>query len=135
MGMGEVDIVPGADCDCPGTGGFVGPGSQGDESSEEGVGDLEYNGFMSANRRHQCPECGYEYEPWVEICPDCGVLVEDVVDDEGRRKSALLGRDEDPHWKVVTNVPNAIIGSLLKSQLEDAGIPVLMRRSASADIA
>jgi hypothetical protein len=90
---------------------------------------------MSANRRHQCPECGYEYEPWVEICPDCGVLVEDVVDAEGQRKGALLGRDEDPHWKVVTNVPNAIIGSLLKSQLEDAGIPVLMRRSASADIA
>src|SRR4029453_2677767 len=38
-------------------------------------------------------------------------------------------------WTVVTNVPNAIIGTFIKSQLEDAGIPVLMQRSPSADIA
>lgn len=90
---------------------------------------------MSENKRHVCPQCGYEYEPWVEICPDCGVLVIDVEDVQTGRKAATLGKDEDPHWTFVTNVPNAIIGSLLKSQLEDAGIPVLMRRSASADIA
>jgi hypothetical protein len=43
--------------------------------------------------------------------------------------------DEDPRWTVVTNVPNAILGNLIKSQLEDAGIPVVMMRSKSADIA
>ncbi|MEO5952209.1 MAG: hypothetical protein ABIQ44_07070, partial [Chloroflexia bacterium] len=94
-----------------------------------------YNDLMSANKRHQCPKCGYEYEQWVEICPDCGVLIEEFEEGKSGRKGATLGRDEDPHWMVVTNVPNAIIGNLLKDQLEDAGIPVLMRRSASADIA
>src|SRR5438093_344611 len=38
-------------------------------------------------------------------------------------------------WSIVTNVPNAIIGTFMKTQLEDAGIPVLMFRSRSADIA
>jgi len=50
-------------------------------------------------------------------------------------KKGKFGFDEDPHWTVVTNVPNAIIGNFIKSQLEDAGIPVLMQRSPSADIA
>lgn len=90
---------------------------------------------MSEKQRRICPECGYEYEPWVEICPDCGVLIVTVDEEQGDGKQAVLGVDEDPRWTVVTNVPNAIIGTLIKSQLEDAGIPVLMRRSASADIA
>jgi hypothetical protein len=46
-----------------------------------------------------------------------------------------LGADEDPHWTIVMNTPNSIIGNFLKSQLEDAGIPVLMQRAQSADIA
>ncbi|HEY0072407.1 MAG TPA: hypothetical protein VGE04_20800, partial [Chloroflexia bacterium] len=45
-----------------------------------------------------------------------------------------MGVDEDPRWTVVTNVPNVIIGSLIKDQLQDAGIPVYMLRSSSADI-
>jgi hypothetical protein len=91
---------------------------------------------MEPHATHRCPQCGYEYEPWIEICPDCGVLIETIEDgaaSRGGRKS--FGPDEDPHWTVVTNVPNAIIGNLIKSQLEDAGIPVLMQRSPSADIA
>ena len=87
---------------------------------------------MEPQKIHRCPQCGYEYEPWVEICPDCGVLIEtvDVEDKKGK-----FGFDEDPRWTVVTNVPNAIIGNFIKGQLEDAGIPVLMQRSPSADIA
>jgi hypothetical protein len=45
-----------------------------------------------------------------------------------------LDDDTDPEWTVAANVPNAIIGSVLKKQLEDAGIPVLMFRARSADI-
>jgi hypothetical protein len=52
-----------------------------------------------------------------------------------KRGKGTLDPDEDPRWTVVTNVPNAIIGNLIKNQLEDAGIPVLMQRSPSADIA
>ena len=64
------------------------------------------------------------------------MLVQNVAAGDGR-KSGLGGfdPDEDPRWTVVTNVPNAIIGNLIKSQLEDAGIPVFMQRSPSADIA
>ncbi len=100
-----------------------------------------YNGVMSARQRHYCPKCGYDYEPWVEICPDCGVLTETIDSGDQPHLDVIkggrgtYGPDDDPHWKVVTNMPNAIIGSLIKSQLEDAGIPVLMRRSPSADIA
>jgi hypothetical protein len=88
---------------------------------------------------HYCPNCGYEYESWIEICPDCGVLVKprqekDAPSDLASGKGEL-GTDEDPHWTVVTNMPNAIIGGLIKSQLEDAGIPVLMMRAPSAAIA
>lgn len=45
-----------------------------------------------------------------------------------------LDDDTDPEWTVAANVPNALIGSVLKKQLEDAGIPVLMFRARSADI-
>ncbi|HEX8599369.1 MAG TPA: hypothetical protein VF952_12735 [Chloroflexia bacterium] len=89
---------------------------------------------MSTESRRVCPSCGYEYEQWVEVCPDCNTPV-------GMQPAKLemvrgqLGDDEDPRWTVVTNVPNAILGDLIKNQLEDAGIPVVMMRSPSADIA
>ena len=88
---------------------------------------------MATEQTKQCPKCGYEYEAWVDICPDCGTTLEE------RPKLELikgkLDRDTDPRWTVVTNVPNAIIGNFVKGQLEDAGIPVLMFRARSADIA
>ncbi len=87
---------------------------------------------MASQRPNYCPKCGYEYESWVEICPDCGILVEPVPDKRGHGGEHM--DDGDPHWTVVTNVPNAMIGNVIKSQLEDAGIPVLMMRSKSADI-
>src|SRR5437867_252861 len=86
---------------------------------------------MSSELSNTCPQCGYEYETWVERCPDCGVPLEL----RPRKDKAKLSQDEDPRWSIVTNVPNAIIGTFMKTQLEDAGIPVLMFRSRSADIA
>lgn len=80
-----------------------------------------------------CPRCGYEYEPWVEVCPDCNVSIEARRGDS-RGVAGKLG-DGNPQWTVVGNVPNAIIGNLIKSQLEDAGIPVLLMRSNSVDVA
>lgn len=80
-----------------------------------------------------CPQCGYEYEHWVEICPDCGVALE--TKPRAQSTDAYMDPNYDPKWTVVTNVPNAIIGNFLKSLVENAGIPVLMMRSAGADIA
>jgi hypothetical protein len=88
---------------------------------------------MEAELVRRCPKCGYEYESWVEICPDCGVAVETV--EIPKAEPGALGPDEDPHWTVVMNAPNAIIGNFLLSQLKDAGIPALMQRAPSADIA
>ena len=88
---------------------------------------------MTPERANICPGCGYEYESWVEVCPDCNLPVETRLRSEFGEKSVDPG--EDPQWTVVANVPNAIIGAFIKSQLENADIPVLMFRSPSADIA
>lgn len=91
---------------------------------------------MIENSSYRCPQCGYEYEPWVEVCPDCNVPVRQMQEEAPiEHSNPALGEGDDPQWTVAANVPNAIIGSLIKSQLEDAGIPVIMMRSRSADIA
>ncbi len=89
---------------------------------------------MASPQTNFCPKCGYEYQPWVEVCPDCGAALKKT---EPRLKmiKGELDPEKDPRWTVVTNVPNAIIGNFIKSQIEDAGIPVLMMRATSADIA
>lgn len=89
---------------------------------------------MTPERSNKCPSCGYEYESWVEVCPDCGVPTESSSPALKLVKPPDLDDDTDPEWTVAANVPNAIIGSVLKKQLEDAGIPVLMFRARSADI-
>lgn len=90
-----------------------------------------------ALKEYKCPNCGYEYESWVEVCPDCNVPVTYLASEPSDEHSQgpIAPDGGSPQWAVAANVPNAIIGSLIKSQLEDAGIPVLMMRSRSADIA
>jgi hypothetical protein len=86
---------------------------------------------MSTDQIRICPQCGYEYEQWVEVCPDCGVPIESRSP-EAEPPRGVLDPDTDPEWTAVANLPNAIIGNFIKSQLEDAGIPVLMVSSHSA---
>jgi hypothetical protein len=88
---------------------------------------------MASEQSFRCPTCGYEYQAWVKVCPDCGSAIEARPGLELIK--GKLEPDDDPRWTIVTNVPNAILGTFMKSQLEDAGIPVLMFRSRSADIA
>jgi hypothetical protein len=88
---------------------------------------------MIPNSKQYCPNCGYEYEAWVEACPDCNSPL--ATPPPQVPPPLTLERNEDPRWTVVGNVPNAILGTLMKSQIEAAGIPVLMFRSPSADIA
>ena len=89
--------------------------------------------YMASEKSFRCPTCGYEYQAWVKVCPDCGSPIEARPGLELIK--GKLDPSEDPRWTIVTNVPNAILGTFIKSQLEDAGIPVLMFRSRSADIA
>ncbi len=81
-----------------------------------------------------CPTCQYEYESWATHCPDCGAA---LVAGSLPLQAPIPLRDysELRDWGVLTNVPNAIMGNLLKDQLEQAGIPVLMKRSRASDIA
>ncbi len=81
-----------------------------------------------------CSTCHYEYESWATQCPDCGAtlavgpLPEPVP-------LPIKDYAEFRDWGVLTNVPNTLMGNLLKDQLEQAGIPVLMKRSRATDIA
>src|SRR5215210_4411909 len=95
---------------------------------------MGYNRCMTPERSRKCPSCGYEYEPWVEVCPDCGVAIVAASPPLKLVKPVELDDNTDPEWTVAANVPNAIIGNVIKQQLEDAGIPVLMLRSRSADV-
>ncbi|MDQ6694321.1 MAG: DUF2007 domain-containing protein [Chloroflexota bacterium] len=80
--------------------------------------------------KHVCPNCGYDYEPWVEVCPDCErPLIWRA--EEQRKPEYGVGAQ----WVIAGNAPNAILASFIKSQLEAEGIPVLIMRSSAVDIA
>jgi hypothetical protein len=80
-----------------------------------------------------CPHCRYEYESWVTTCPDCGSALTPPVPPAPAREPLDLEQFRD--WTVLMNVPNSFMGHFIKDQLEDAGIPVLMKRSRATDIA
>ena len=66
-----------------------------------------------------CPQCNAEYIENVSICADCQVAlvperqIEDAV--------------EYINWEVVHQVPNEVVGNIIKSVLESAGFDVLLR--------
>ena len=80
-----------------------------------------------------CARCGDEYEEWATVCADCGAPLT-----PGPKPAVPAPPRRDPGkadpWVYATNVPNAILGNLLVNQLQDAGIPARMLRSASADV-
>ena len=66
-----------------------------------------------------CPQCNAEYIEDVSICADCQVALvperqtEDTV--------------EYINWEVVHQVPNEVVGNIIKSVLESAGFDALLR--------
>lgn len=63
-----------------------------------------------------CPECGGEYEPDVEICPDCGLVLVDTMPEENP--------DADPDANLVeVHIASGDIEALvIKGLLESEGI-------------
>ncbi len=82
-----------------------------------------------------CPHCRYEYEPWAEVCSDCGEPLVAGPPEPPPRPEPVHDERDLRDWVVAANVPNALVGRILKDQMEQAGIPVLMKRAQATDIA
>ena len=66
-----------------------------------------------------CPQCNAEYKPEVAMCSDCKVhLVPELIQTEVT---------EYGDWYAVESVPNELAGNILRSVLEEEGIPVYLR--------
>lgn len=85
-----------------------------------------------------CPTCTYEYHDHVLACPDCGEALLPGAGPPGetveQEKAPPVYTPDMGQLVPVTNVPNRFMAILLKSQLEDAGIPVLLKSSSGADV-
>lgn len=75
-----------------------------------------------------CPECRDEFEDWVEICPDCGVPLVDVLPPEP--EIVLLEGD----LVLLATAPNEIEAELWKAILEDNGIHSMIKVPGSLNL-
>lgn len=66
-----------------------------------------------------CPQCNAEYLENFSICADCQV----ALVPERKTKDTV----EYINWEVVHQVPNEVVGNIIKSVLESAGFDVLLR--------
>ena len=75
-----------------------------------------------------CPECGDEFEDWVEICPDCKVpLVKELPPEPEKilREGDLV---------LIASAPNEIEARLWKNILEDNGISSMIKVPGSLNL-
>ena len=63
-----------------------------------------------------CPECGGEYEPDIELCPDCGLSLIAVMPDEDS------GADPDANLVEIHVASGDIEALVIKGLLESEGI-------------
>ena len=72
-----------------------------------------------------CPQCHYEYESGISICPDC--------------KKALVDRLEEPDHEEgstfvpLPDVPGRVYAGMVKGALEAKGIPCYVRGEGIID--
>ena len=66
-----------------------------------------------------CPQCNAEYIEDVSMCADCQLplVPERLAEDEL----------EYINWEVVHQVPNEVVGNIIKSVLESAGVDAILR--------
>jgi hypothetical protein len=66
-----------------------------------------------------CPECKAEYQAGVQMCPDCQV---ELVPERPPEDAV-----EYIDWEAVREVPNEMVGNMIKGVLEGEGIEALVR--------
>lgn len=66
-----------------------------------------------------CPQCNAEYKIEVSMCSDCQVQ---LVPERMQTEVTAYG-----DWYAVESVPNEMAGNILRSVLEEDGIPVYLR--------
>ena len=67
-----------------------------------------------------CPDCKYEYEPEVKICPDCGAVLVDKLPEHPA--------DQEPvKYVFLKDVPSRLYAEMLKGALEEKGIPCFVK--------
>ena len=66
-----------------------------------------------------CPQCNAEYLENISICADCQVAL--VPEPQSEDTVEYI------NWEVVHQVPNEVVGNIIKGVLESAGFDVLLR--------
>ncbi len=67
-----------------------------------------------------CPDCKYEYEPEVKICPDCGSVLVDKLPEQPA--------DQEPvKYILLRDVPSRLYAEMLKGALEEQKIDCFVK--------
>jgi len=70
-----------------------------------------------------CPNCQYEYNPDVKICPDCGAELVEQLSEE------VPGEID---WVKLHPLPGTIYADMVKEVLDQQGIPNIIRKTFMA---
>ena len=72
-----------------------------------------------------CPQCKYEYQPGIQICPDCGDLLIEGVPAAG---GAAFPPDDS--WVKICGVSGGVKSEVAQGALETSNIPSTLISSA-----
>ena len=74
-----------------------------------------------------CPNCKYEYQPGVTVCPDCGKkLVDKLPQDKDKNR-------ENIKFVPLPNLPGRVYAEMIKDTLDAKGIPNYIRSEGVGD--
>ena len=68
-----------------------------------------------------CPKCRAKYIEGIDLCFDCQVELVDELPPEDEVETI--------NWQILQEVPNEIVGTIIKGVLEDYGVKVYLRSS------
>jgi len=67
-----------------------------------------------------CPNCGYEYEKGITVCPDCGINLVDKLPEEDQGMPELETAE-------LTEVDNDVDADVIRGMLEEKEISSFLR--------